>query len=106
MYNVIDLADGSVKVWEMSAAPVRKVQKHYDRLADQDKALHDPGVAFVVSKKRKDSNFYEYDVVLVKDRDLEKDEITEATKRGLFTDSIVKVHTKAELREAVENLDD
>jgi hypothetical protein len=62
MYNVIDLADGTVKVWELSADPTRRAQKHHDTLADKGKTMDYPGVAFVVSKKRKDCRFYEYDV--------------------------------------------
>lgn len=114
-YNVITVDDCVLRVWEMSSEPTRKVQKHYDKLAEKELTLDDPGLYFVVSKDRKDNNFFEYEVEKVPARDLEDecqleplgdDEIAEATKRGLFTDEIVKVHTKAELREAVEKLDD
>jgi hypothetical protein len=61
-YSVIDLADGTVKVWEMTAEPTRKVQKHYDRLADQGKALDDPSLYFVIFKCKGGNGFFTYDV--------------------------------------------
>lgn len=117
-YNVITVDDCVLRVWELSSDPVRKVQKHYDKLAETDKTLDDPGLYFVVSKARKDNGFFEYDVDKVPARDLsdecgieplEDSEIEEAVRnhgKGLFTDEVIQVNTKADLREAVEKVDD
>jgi hypothetical protein len=114
-YNVITVSDAVLRVWEMTGEPTRKVQKQYDKLLASDKTLDDPAFYFVVSKAKKDNGFYEYEVERVRAGDLEEetgaepmgaDEIADATRRGLFTDEIVQVSTKAELRDAVDELDD
>lgn len=114
-YNVITVSDATLRVWEMSSEPTGKVKKQYDKLVGQDKTLDDPGVYFIVSKAKKENNFFEYEVELVKARDLEEDygiepmgsdEIEHAMRRGPFTDEIIFVNTKAELREVAEKLSD
>ena len=113
-YNVIDLEDGEVKVWEMTSDPTRRVQAHYDELAELEKALDDPGFYFVVSKAQKDRSSWEYTVGRIKARDLEEDYRVEPLDEGelaaalekLFNDSIIYVSSKDDLREAVEKLED
>lgn len=113
-YNVIDLEEAKMMVWEMSADPTRKVQNHYDELADLEKTLDDPGFYFVVSKAQKDRSSWEYTVVRVKTRDLEEDYRTEpldadeiaAAMEHLYDESIIWVSSKDDLREAVEKLKD
>lgn len=114
-YNVITVSDAMLRVWELSAEPTGKVKKQYDRLAGQDKTLDDPDLYWVVSKAKKDNGFFEYDVEKVRAPDLEDecrlepltdDEITEACKKGMFTDEIIYVNTKSDLREAVDKITD
>lgn len=115
-YNVITAEDATLRVWELTSEPTRKVQKHYDALAEKDKTLDDPGLYFVVSKAKKDNGFFKYNVEKVRATDLEDegygeplgdDEIADAIgKKGLFTDAIVRVHTKKDLRDALEDADD
>jgi hypothetical protein len=116
-YNILDVSDVTLKVWEMTADPTRKVQKHYDQLAELDdpKTLDDPGFYFAVSKSQKDRSAWEYEVTRVKSRDLAEDwgtdplgddEIADATKKGLFTDSIIYVSSRDDLREAVGKIED
>lgn len=114
-YNVITVNDITLRVWEMSAEPTGKVKKQYDRLVGQDKTLDDPDLYFVVSKARKDNGFFEYDVEKVRASDLEDetrleplgaDDYDAALKRGLWTDEIIFVNTKSDLRDAVERLSD
>lgn len=114
-YNVITVSDCVLRVWELSAEPTGKVKKQYDRLAGQDKTLDDPDLYFVVSKAKKDNGFFEYDVDKVRASDLEdecrqepltEDEIAEACKKGMFTDEIIYVNTKSDLREAVDKITD
>jgi hypothetical protein len=113
-YNVIDVEDATVKVWEMTADPTRKVQTQYDELADLGKTLDDPGFYFVASKAQKDRSSWEYTVVRVKSRDLEEDYRTSplddaelaAALEHLYDDSIIWVSSSDDLREAVEKLED
>lgn len=117
-YNVITVKDNVLRVWEMSSEPTGKVHKQYERLEGQGKTLDDPGLYFVVSKARKDNGFFEYDVEKVRASDLAEeqgldplsdDELAAALDnhgKGLFTDEIVYVNTKAELRDAVDKLSD
>ena len=116
-YNVIDVETADLMVWEMSTEPTRKVQSHYDRLADMEppRTLDAPGQYFAVHKEKKDNNFFEFTVTAVKERDFEDDwpgaepltdeEIAKACEK-LFTDQLVRVNTAAELREAVSNIED
>ena len=83
-YNVIDLTDeAKVKVWEMTADPTRKVQKHYDLLADMEPArtLDDPGFYFAVSKEQKERSAWEYTVDRIKVRDLARGLVRRAAGR-------------------------
>lgn len=114
-YNVITVSDATLRVWEMTSEPTRKVQKQYDRLADAGKTLDDPAFYFIVSKARKDNGFFEYEVERVRAGDLheetgveplEDSEIADATKRGLFTDEVVYVNTKSDLRDAADGIND
>lgn len=117
-YNVITVEDNTLRVWEMSKEPTNKVHKHYERLEGQGKTLDDPALYFVVSKHRKDNNFFEYDVERVRAGDLSdetgleplSDEEIAAAKdnngKGLYTDEVIYVNTKAELREAVDKITD
>lgn len=113
-YNVIDLEDATTKVWEMSSDPTRKVQTHYDELAEVEKTLDDPGLYFVVSKSQKDRSSWEYAVVKVKTRDLQEDYRTDplddaeiaAAMATLYDETIIYVSSKDDLREAVEKLED
>lgn len=114
-YNVITVSDCVLRVWEMTSEPTRQVQKQYDKLAATGKTLDGTDYYFVVSKAKKDNGFFEYDVEKVRASDLEdearlepltEDEIAEAMKRGPFTDEIIYVNTKSDLREAVEKLTD
>lgn len=114
-YNVITVKDAVLRVWEMSAEPTGKVKKQYDKLAGQEKTLDDPDLYFVVSKAKKDNGFFEYDVDKVRASDLEDetrleplgdDDMASALRRGLFTEEIIFVNTKSELRDAVERLSD
>ena len=116
-YNIIDLADGLLKVWEMTADPTRQVQKQYEVLAEMEpsRTLDDPDFYFKVSKEQKDRSAWEYAVDRVKVRDLQEDcgteplghdEIAEATSKGLFDDSIIYVSSTDDLREAVEKIED
>ena len=116
-YNVIDVTDEArVKVWEMTADPTRKVQKHYDLLADMEPArtLDDPGFYFAVSKEQKERSAWEYTVDRIKERDLQEDwsaeplgddEIAEALEK-LSDDSIIYVSSTDDLREAVDKIED
>lgn len=114
-YNVITVTDAVLRVWEMTSEPTRQVQKQYDKLAATGKTLDDPAFYFVVSKAKKDNGFFEYDVERVRAGDLAEeqgvepmgaDEIANATRRGLFTDELIQVSTKADLRDAAEGIDD
>lgn len=114
-YNVITVSDCVLRVWELTAEPTGKVKKQYDRLAGQDKTLDDPDLYFVVSKAKKDNGFFEYDVDKVRASDLEDEcrlepltdgEIADAMKRGPFTDEIIYVSTKSDLRDAAEKMTD
>lgn len=113
-YNVIDLADSTMKVWEMSSDPTRRVQAHYDELAELEKTLDDPGFYFVVSKQQKDRSAWEYTVVRVKTRDLDEDYRVEpltdaeiaAAMENLHDDSIIWVSSREDLISAVEKLED
>lgn len=114
-YNVITVADGILRVWEMSSEPVRKVQKRYDTLAAKDKTLADDDLYFVISKEKKDNGFFEYEVEQVRARDLSDEgygeplsaeDMAAALKRGLFTDEVVYVANRSDLVDAVEKLDD
>lgn len=111
-FNVITVADASLKVWEASKDPARQIQKRYDDSASSP--LDRDDLYFAVSKAQKSNKTYEYTLEKVKVRDLEEDfdaepltdeEIDEATKK-LYDDSIIKVPTKADLREAVKGLED
>ena len=113
-YNVIDLEDGEVKVWEMSSDPTRKVQTHYDELVELEKTLDDPGFYFVVSKAQKDRSSWEYTVVRVKARDLQEDYRTDPLDAGeiaaamehLFDETIIYTSSRDDLREAVDKIED
>lgn len=114
-YNVITVSDAVLRVWEMSAEPTRQVQKQYDKLVAVDKRLDDPGLYFVVSKAKKDNGFYEYEMEKVRAADLAEEtgaepmdeaEIADALRRGLFTDEIIQVSTKSDLRDAAEGVED
>ena len=116
-YNVIDVTDEArVKVWEMTADPTRKVQKHYDLLADMEppRTLDDAAWYFAVSKEQKERSAWEYTVDRIKERDLQEDwsaeplgddEIAEALEK-LSDDSIVYVSSTDDLREAVDKIED
>lgn len=112
MFNVITVADASLRVWEASKDPARQIQKRYDDAASSPLDRED--LYFAVSKEKKKNNFFEFTVEKVKARDLEEDydtepltaeEIDEATKK-LFDDTVVRVPTKADLREVVKSLED
>jgi hypothetical protein len=114
-YNVITVVDNTLRVWEMSSDPTKKVHKQYERLASVDKTLDAADTYFVVSKEKQTNGVFAYDLVKVKAADLAEDagqeplsaaEIADATKRGLFTDEIIYVNSKDDLREAAEKLSD
>jgi hypothetical protein len=117
-YNVITVDDNVLRVWELSKEPTGKVHKQYERLEGQGKTLDDQSVYFVISKTKKDNNFFEYDVERVPARDLQdetglepltEDEIAAAVDnkgKGLFTDEIIYLHSKSDLRDAVDNITD
>jgi hypothetical protein len=115
MYNVIDVGKNLLVVWEMSSEPTRKVQKHYDQLAARDRSLADEDLYFIVSKAKKTNGFFEYEVQRVRAADLQEEagidplspeEIEDATKKGLFTDEIVYVRSRADLQEVADGLED
>ena len=91
-YNVIDLEDSTLKVWEMTADPTRKVQKHYDLLAEMEppRTLDDPGYYFAVSKEQKDRSAWEYTVDRMKARDLQEDYSTEPLGDDEFDEAMKK----------------
>ncbi len=114
-FNVITVSDGTLRVWEASKDPIDEILEQYDFLAQTDKTLDDPGYYFVVSKYEKDNGFFEYNLRAVKTRDLaeelgvdplDDDEITHATRKGLFDDSIIQVPTAAQLRDVVDKMTD
>lgn len=115
MYNVIDVGKNLLVVWEMTSDPTRKVQKHYDQLLARDRALDDDDLYFIVTKTKKDNNFFEYEVQRVRAADLQEEagidplspeEIADAVKKGLFTDEIVYVRNRADLQEVADGLAD
>jgi hypothetical protein len=113
-YNVIDLDDASTKVWEMTADPTRRVQSHYDELAEIEKTLDDEGYYFKVSKAQKERSAWEYTVTRIKTRDLEEewrvapldDGELAAAMENLYDESIIYVSSRDDLVSAVEQLED
>ena len=115
-YDVVDLSDTSVYVWEMTADPIRKIQVHYDQLADMDppRTLDNEEYYFVVSKQQKDRSSWEYTIQRVKARDLLEEwgvepltgEERAACLENLHDDSIVYVSSREDLTAAVDKLED
>ena len=118
-YNVIDVNDATLKVWELSKEPTDRLFVHYEKLAGQDKTLADPGLYFIVSKRKKDNGFFEYNIERTRQGDSSFEEygiepLTDAEiaaaidnkGNGLYTNDVVWVSTVDDLREAAENLSD
>jgi hypothetical protein len=118
-YNVIDVNDATLKVWELSKEPTDRLFVHYDKLKGQDKTLADPGLYFIVSKRKKDNGYFEYTIerTRVGDSSFEEAGIEPLTDaeiaaaidnhgKGLYTDEIVWVSSVDDLTEAAENLSD
>jgi hypothetical protein len=114
LFNVVDMDDQQVNVWELGKDAAKKVEKRYDALEAKDKHLNDPGTYFAVARTKKSNGFYEYSVDPVKERDLEEDwnlqplsdDDIEDLLGNLYGDEIVKVSTISELREFADNLKD
>ena len=114
MFNVYDLSDDQVKVWECSKDPAKKVEKRFDALKDAGLTLNSSKVYFAVSKEKQDNKIVAYDVQRVTQDELveeyrmeplQEDEL-EALSKKLYDDSIVYVNTLQELQDVVDKYQD
>lgn len=114
LWNVVDLDDGLVKVWQMSKDPAKKVEERYDEAAEDGRKLDDPNYYYAVSKKKGDNSFISYKVDVVKERDVEEDfklepldedELDDLLEEA-YDDSIVYIPSVRDLQAVAEDLED
>lgn len=115
MFNVANMDDPEkVMLWEVSAEPVKRIEKRYDDLVAKGKKLNDEGVYFEVSKAKGKNGFTEYSVdrlyenVLIEEWDMQPltAEDREALTENLYTSDVVKYNTAEEIEEWLDSLDD
>jgi hypothetical protein len=114
LWNVVDMATGTVQVWVMSKDPAKKVEERYDEAEESGKTIDDFNTYYAVSKSKQANNFTAYKVDLVKRRDveedwdiapLEKDEIEDLLEEA-YDDSIVYIPSLSDLQAVADALED
>lgn len=115
LYNVVDIDEGLVKVWNLSKDPAKALEERYDQAKEDGKTIDDPNLYFAVSKKQdQNTKITHYKVDVIKARDVEEDfgfeplddEELDDYMDELYDDSVVFVSSAADLQRVADDLTD